>query len=296
MKTIPFALIAAVLLPIITGHARAQNAPPEEDSQPPVAAEQAEPTNQPPEQEQAEPAEGLQQRPDAPQNTSTGEPGELRLNFRNAPLDVVLNYLSQAAGFTIVLETQVKGTIDVWSNRPVTTKEALDILDGALSKNGYAAIRNGKTLTIVSREAATTRNIPIIQSTSWESIPMTDVVATYIIPVRYINADQLKTTLEPLTPKEMQIAANADSNSLLITDSQAAIRRIVHIVSLLDSSVSSVSTMKVITLKHADAKSMAQTINDLYSSSNNSNNRNTRGNFGRGGFPFRRPGGNNPPD
>lgn len=294
MKTTPFALIAAVLLPIMIGNVRAQNAPPEEEASPQVAAEQAEPTNQPPDQEEAEAPAGQEQGQVAPQEKPGAEPGELRLNFRNAPLDVVLNYLSQAAGFTIVLETQVKGTIDVWSNRTVTTKEALDILDGALSKNGYAAIRNGKTLTIVSREAATTRNIPIIQSTDWESIPMSDVVATYIIPVRYINADQLKTTLEPLTPKEMQIAANADSNSLLITDSQAAIRRIVHIVSLLDSSVSSVSTMKVISLKHSDAKAMAQTINDLYSSSNNSNNRNSRNN--RGGFPFRRPGGNNPPN
>lgn len=292
MKTKPFALIAAVLLPIIPGNMRAQNAPPEEDTQPPVVLEATEPTNQPPDEEEVDEPGG--QRPGAQQETPGEQPGELRLNFRNAPLDVVLNYLSQAAGFTIVLETQVKGTIDVWSNRPVTTKEALDILDGALSKNGYAAIRNGKTLTIVSRDSATTKNIPIVQSTDWETIPMSDVVATYIIPVRYINADQLKTTLEPLTPKEMQIAANADSNSLLITDSQAAIRRIAHITSLLDSSVSSVSTMKVIPLKHSDAKSMAQTINDLYSSSNTSNNRNSRNN--RGGFPFRRPGGNNLPD
>src|SRR5664280_2190687 len=32
---------------------------------------------------------------------------ELRLNFRNAPLEMVLNYLSDAAGFIIVLDTKV---------------------------------------------------------------------------------------------------------------------------------------------------------------------------------------------
>ena len=101
---------------------------------------------------------------------------------------------------------------------------------------------------------------------------------------RYINAAQLQTTLQPLVPANMQITANADSNSLLITDSQAAIRRIAHIASLLDSSVSSVSTMRIIPLKHADAKEMAQTINDLYSANNNNSNRNVRG--GRG-FPGR---------
>lgn len=219
-----------------------------------------------------------------------GDAGALRLNFRNAPLDLVLDYLSEAAGFTIVLETKVRGSIDVWSNHPVSTEEAIEILDSALGKNGYAALRNGKTLTIVSRETAKTRNIPIVQSTDWETIPQTDVVATYIIPVRYINAAELISTLAPLTPEKMQITANNGSNSLLITDTQAAIRRIAHITSLLDSSVSSVSTMKIIPLKHSDAKAMAQTINDLYSTSNNANNRNSnRGNTGRGGFQF--PGG-----
>jgi general secretion pathway protein D len=217
-------------------------------------------------------------------NPATAEPADLRLNFRNAPLDLVLNYLSEAAGFIIVLETPVRGTVDVWSNQPVSRQEAVELLDSALARNGYAAIRDGRKLTVVSQEAAKTRNIPIVQSADWETIPQSDVVATYIIPVRYINATQLITTLQPLTPEKMQITANADSNSLLITDSQAAIRRIAQIASLLDSSVSAVSTMKIIPLKHADAAEMAATITSLYANQN----RNSRGNVqqgGRGNFP-----------
>jgi hypothetical protein len=37
----------------------------------------------------------------------------VRLNFRNAPLDMVLNYLSDAAGFIIVLDTRVSGNVSV---------------------------------------------------------------------------------------------------------------------------------------------------------------------------------------
>src|SRR3954468_2878013 len=40
--------------------------------------------------------------------TSENEKG-LRLNFRGVPLDMVLNYLSDAAGFIIVLEGKVEG-------------------------------------------------------------------------------------------------------------------------------------------------------------------------------------------
>lgn len=231
-------------------------------------------------------------KPAANETTAPGVAGvaDLQLNFRNASLDQVLNYLSEAAGFTIVLETKVSGTVDVWSNQKVTKEEAIEILDSALAKNGYAAIRDGKKLTVVSKAEATTRNIPIISSTDWETIPQSDMLATYIIPVRYINASQLIVNLQPLTPTTMKLSANNDSNSLLITDSQGAIRRIAHIASLLDSSVSSVSTLKIVPLKHADAKTLATTLTTLYSGNNSNNTGNRGGGGGQGGFG----GGQNP--
>ena len=95
-------------------------------------------------------------------NTSAPEPGKgLRFNFRGVPLDMVLNYLSDAAGFIIVLETDVKGKVDVWSNQPLTKDEAVDLLNTVLNQNGYAAIRNGRTLTIVKRDEAKKRDIAV---------------------------------------------------------------------------------------------------------------------------------------
>src|SRR5438093_542772 len=78
--------------------------------------------------------------------------GTLRLNFRGVPVDMVLDYLSDAAGFIIIKETDVKGKVDVWSNQPLTRDEAVDLLNTILNKNDYAAIRNGRTLTIVSKD------------------------------------------------------------------------------------------------------------------------------------------------
>jgi hypothetical protein len=42
----------------------------------------------------------------------------LTLNFRGAPLKEVLGYLSEAAGFIVLPETEIKGTVDVWSDYP----------------------------------------------------------------------------------------------------------------------------------------------------------------------------------
>src|SRR5258706_15360446 len=104
--------------------------------------------------------------------TSDTEKG-LRLNFRGVPLDMVLNYLSDAAGFIIVLETKMEGKVDVWSNQPLTKDEAVDLLNTILNKNDYAAIRNGRVLTIMKREDAKTPNIPVKKNTEPENIPKT---------------------------------------------------------------------------------------------------------------------------
>ena len=52
------------------------------------------------------------------QAIGTNNSNELLLNFRNAPLEMVLNYLSDAAGFIIVLDTHVNGTVTIVSTHP----------------------------------------------------------------------------------------------------------------------------------------------------------------------------------
>src|ERR1035437_1109857 len=189
---------------------------------------------------------------------------ELRLNFRGAPLEMVLDYLSKAAGFTIVLETEVKGKVDVWNNHPLTKDEAVAVLDSALNRNGYAAIRNGRTLTIMSRDEAKKRNIPVMPGSNPESIPKTDEMVTQIIPVRYANVSQLLKDLEPLKPAYATLTANDSANALVLTDTRANVRRMVEIVNALDTSVSSVSTVRVFPLKYADAKDLASAVKELF--------------------------------
>jgi general secretion pathway protein D len=197
---------------------------------------------------------------------SPAEP-ELRLNFRGVPLDLVLNYLSEAAGYTIILETPVKGTIDVWSNQPLTKAEAIDLLNTALNKNGYAAIQDGKKLTIVAKDEAKKRNIPVKSGSNPEAIPKNDEMVTQILPVRYINATQLTRDLQPLLPTSATMTANEGGNALVITDTQTNIRRVAEIIAALDTSVASVSAIKVFPLRFADAKMLATTLRDLFANS-----------------------------
>jgi type II secretory pathway component GspD/PulD (secretin) len=211
----------------------------------------------------------------------------IRFNFRGVPLEMVLNHLSEAAGFIIVLETRVSGTVDAWSNTPLTKNEAVDLLNTVLAKNGFAAIRNGRTLKIVSREEAKTKDIPVRAGAKADEIEKSDEMITQIIPVKYANAPALVQNLTPLLGTYATLSANESGNALVLTGTQTDIRRMVEIVTALDTSISDVSDIKVFPLRFADSKAVADAIKELFQlpTQNNNNQRNQFMNRFGGGPP-----------
>ena len=212
-------------------------------------------------QDAAAPADAAAQ---PPGRGGRGPQDNLRFNFRGAPLETVLNYLSEAAGYIIILDTPVKGTIDMWSAQPVSRQEAIQLLNLALNKNGYTATVKGRNLIVSSKEEARKRNIPIRTGNDPREIPDNAEMVMQIIPLERIDATQAAADLATLMPSSATITANQDSNSLVVTDTQSNIRHIVELVSALDGSAGSVSTMKVFKLKNADPTEMAQLITSLY--------------------------------
>lgn len=199
----------------------------------------------------------------APRN---GQPG-LTFNFRGAPLETVLNYMSEAAGFVIVLESPVRGTVDMWSAKPVSREEAVQLLNLALNKNGYTAVAQGRNLVVSSKEDAKKRNIPIRTGNDPQEIPDTAEMVMQIIPLRRIDAQQAAVDLGTLLPSTSTITANADSNSLVVTDTNINVKHVVTLVSALDGSSDSVSAMRIFKLQNADPVEMASLLMNLFQSS-----------------------------
>jgi general secretion pathway protein D len=229
----------------------------------------------------------------APVLLPNGEPG-LRLNFRGASLDLVLNYLSEAAGFIIVLDTKVTGKIDAWSNQPLSKDEAVDLLNSVLNRNGYAAIRHGRTLTIVNKDEAKTRDIPVILESNPDKIPKTDEMVTQIMPVRYIEVGQLIKDLQPLVATATTMTANEAGNSIIMTDTRANINRVAQIIRAIDQGAEDSTEVRVFHLEFADPTEMAALLTSLFADTSSGGSSQTPVQFGGGrggaggGNPFAR--------
>ena len=99
----------------------------------------------------------MAQQTEASENQNSGPSSDdsqgkgLRMNFRNVPLEMVLEYMSEAAGFAIIAEADVSGTVSVWNNEPLDKNQAVALLDSILIEKGYTAVRVGNTLKIISK-------------------------------------------------------------------------------------------------------------------------------------------------
>jgi hypothetical protein len=203
-----------------------------------------------------------------PANSGTNGSDGLILNFRGAQIDQVLNYLSDAAGFIIELDTRVSGTVDVFSAHPVSKDEAVQLLNSVLNKNGYAAIREGRRLRIMTKDNAMRGQIPVIIGNDPANIPMNDEIVTQIIPIRYVQARQLIIDLSSLT-QSPSIIANDAGNSIIVTDTQANIHHLVELVKAIDGSAEDVTVVKPFHLQYHDPVEVANLITSVYADQSN---------------------------
>jgi type II secretory pathway component GspD/PulD (secretin) len=190
----------------------------------------------------------------------------ITMNFRNAPLSQVLNYLSDAAGFIIVLNAQASGYVNVISSHPMTKDEAVDLLNTVLNQNGLAAIRDGRTLTIMTKADAKTSNIPVNISNDPKNIPKNDEIVTQIIPIRFVDAQQLVVDISPFVSPQAVIVANQAGNSIIITDTQSNIRHLVEIIQSIDSSAEMETEIHVFTLKFANPNDVVAMLTAVFPS------------------------------
>src|SRR5206468_3714486 len=119
---------------------------------------------------------------------------------------------------TVINDAKIEGRINVINRQPISIAEALTVLNTVLKDRGFAAVRRGKTLRIVTLDDAKKNTIPVQKGNDPKAIAETDEVITQVIPVRFADAVQLKKDLSPLVPGYADLSANASTNTLILTD------------------------------------------------------------------------------
>jgi type II secretion system protein D len=196
-----------------------------------------------------------------------GKSAPVKLNFKDANVDAVLNFLADSFGFTIIKEAKIDGRVTIQTGRAVAGTEAVAIVNSVLRIHGYALIQQGRELHVLPRAKAKKSDLPVHVGINPEEIAATDELITQIIPLTKTDAMRLKQDLQSIISADADLTANRDNNALVLTDISRNVKRVVQIVAELDRQGNTSVEMRIVRLKHADATATAKMIGQVFKGS-----------------------------
>jgi len=179
----------------------------------------------------------------------------ITLNLKDADIRTLVATVSEATGKNFIIDPRVKGKVTVVSARPMTESDLYQIFLSILQVHGYSAVPVGDVIKIVPDVSAKQGPIPVTTPTNPGE---GDEMVTQVVKIENVPAAQLVPILRPLIPQQGHLAAYAASNSLVISDRAANIRRITEIIRRID--VPNNQEIEVIPLAHASASEVVRIV------------------------------------
>lgn len=195
--------------------------------------------------------------PQQPGHTTTAD-GRHTLNLKDADIQALIATVSEITGKNFIVAPNVQGKITVISARPMKADEIYDVFLSVLRVHGFAAVPSGSMIKIVPEAMAQQDGSSSIDRSR---SPSADELVTQIVPVKHVSATELVPILRPLMPQGGQLIAHAASNSLVVSDREGNVKRLVEIIHRIDTT--SDAQVEVIPLAHANAAEMARTLTTL---------------------------------
>jgi len=177
----------------------------------------------------------------------------MTLNFVNTDIEAVTRAMGVMLDRQFIVDPRVKGTITLYSEQPLTVREAYLNYLAALRGLGFTVVDNAGLLKVVPEADAKLQAGSVVIGGS--STQRGDQIITQIFKLNYENANNLVAVLRPLISPNNTINANPGNNSLVITDYAENLQRLARIVAAMDNP--GATDMEVVPLKHAIASDLA---------------------------------------
>ena len=183
---------------------------------------------------------------------------QVTLNFVNADIEAVTRAMGAMLDKQFIVDPRVKGNITVYSETPLSVREAYLNYLAALRGLGFTVVENAGLLKVVPEaDAKLQAGTVSIGATQQRG----DQILTQIFKLNHENPNNLVAVLRPLISPNNTINANPGSNTLVITDYADNLARLGKIIAALDQPAA--SEIEVVPLQHGLASDMAPMVQRL---------------------------------
>lgn len=202
--------------------------------------------------------------PAGAQNSSSGDANEelINLDFNDVELKVVIDTISRMTGYNFIYDDRVRGRVTIVSPTEVTVDQAFAVFESVLKVKGFSIVLGpGNTYKIIPIRDVKESSIDTIKD--GRPSPNRDRFVTRLVPLRFIDAEAITQTIKPLVSKDASLVSYSATNTIIVTDSESNIRRLLSILDAIDVE-SYRQELSVIKIEHADANTLSEQLSEIY--------------------------------
>ena len=181
------------------------------------------------------------------------------LNFKDVDLHQIIDLMSDLTGTNFLVDPKVRGKVTIVAPRPVSLDEAYSVFLSILEVQGFTVVPQGPITKIIPSREVKESPLPTAITERDGAAIGRDEFITQLIPLEYADANDIRGLLSALVSRESSLLAYAPTNTLILTEVQSNINRLMKIIRALDVEAPE-AVLKVIALKFAAADQMATSL------------------------------------
>ena len=198
----------------------------------------------------------------------TGPKGQekktISMDFDQVDIKVFIKFISELTGKNFVVDDKVRGKVTVLSPSKISVDEAYMVFESVLEVHGFTTVPAGKVIKVVPSVEARQKSVELRKAPGFVPRP-DDRIITQIMPLHYANAQEVRKLLAPMVSKQGVVIAYDPTDTLIITDFQSNIQRLLSIVEEIDVEFHE-ATISVLPLEYASAENLAEKMTRLLES------------------------------
>ena len=193
------------------------------------------------------------------------------LKFDNAPADIILQAYAQETGKTLLMAPDVPKaniTLKSQSDNELTKEEYLEAIETVLSMNGIVLEPYGeKFIKVFPRKTVRQEGIKIMMDVPPKGHPEKTQVVSQMIQLKAITVAEAQKALEGFKRPDGLIQTFERTNSLLVTDTQENVNRMLEIIKFIDQPLVATEEVNVRAIRFAKAEDIKKRLEELVAES-----------------------------
>ncbi len=190
---------------------------------------------------------------DTPTTIHVGDNGDITLDFADADIrQVVKATLGDILGLNYVIAPDVQGTVTAQTERPLSRDALLPALESILRLHGAALVLDGALYRVETLQGAA-RSQRSVRLQTGESGAGYGV---QVVQLRYIAAEDMRSTLAPLAGQETVLHVDRSRNLLILAGAQPELKALLDTVRIFDVNWLAGMSFGLFTLEFAEPKTL----------------------------------------